>query len=76
LGSVVRGHARYYGVPMNSRAITLLRYRIGWLWLRALRRRSQKDRTTWERMQRHIDRWLPKARVCHPYPLVRFGVVT
>jgi len=76
LGSVVRGHARYYGVPMNSRAITLFRYRIGWLWLRALRRRSQKDRTTWERMQRHIDRWLPKARVCHPYPLVRFGVVT
>jgi len=76
LGSVVRGHVRYYGVPMNSRAITLFRYRVGWLWLRALRRRSQKDRTTRERMQRHIDRWLPKARVCHPYPLVRFGVVT
>ncbi len=30
----------------------------------------------WHRMKRYIDRWLPPARICHPYPLVRFGVVT
>jgi len=23
-------------------------------------------------MERLIQRWLPPARVCHPYPLVRF----
>jgi len=25
----VRGHVRYYGVPMNSQAIALVRYRVG-----------------------------------------------
>ncbi|MGD0488813.1 MAG: hypothetical protein ABSB94_16670 [Syntrophorhabdales bacterium] len=30
----------------------------------------------WERMKRLVDRWLPLARVCHPYPLVRFSVTT
>ena len=76
LGAVVRGHVRYYGVPMNSPAIALFRYRVGWLWYRSLRRRSQKSRLTWERMRRLIDRWLPPARVCHPYPLRRLGVIT
>lgn len=76
LGAVVRGHVRYYGVPMNAPAIALFRYRVGWLWYRSLRRRSQKTRLTWERMRRLIDRWLPPARVCHPYPLRRLGVIT
>ena len=76
LGAVVRGHVRYYGVPMNSSAIALFRYRVGWLWYRSLRRRSQKSRLTWERMRRLIDRWLPPAHVCHPYPPRRLGVIT
>lgn len=76
LGAVVRGHVRYYGVPMNARAIGLFRHQVGWLWYRSLRRRSQKTRLTWERMRRLIDRWLPPARVCHPYPLRRLGVIT
>ena len=76
LGSVVGGHVRYYGVPMNSPTIALFRYRVAWLWYRSLRRRSQKTRLTWERMRRLIDRWLPPARVCHPYPLRRLGVIT
>ncbi len=76
LGSVVRGHTQYYGVPMNSRATRLFRFRIGWLWQRALSRRSQKGRLPWDRMRRYVDRWLPLARVCHPYPLMRFGVTT
>jgi RNA-directed DNA polymerase len=76
LGAVVRGHVRYYGVPMNARAVGLFRHQVGWLWYRSLRRRSQKTRVTWERMRRLIDRWLPPARVCHPYPLRRLGVIT
>jgi len=27
-------------------------------------------------MRRLIDRWLPPARTCHPYPLRRMGVIT
>jgi group II intron reverse transcriptase/maturase len=76
LRSVVGGHTRYYGVPMNSPALRLFRFQVGWLWSRALSRRSQNGRITWDRMRRLIDRWLPPAHVCHPYPLRRLGVIT
>jgi len=39
LRSVVSGHIRYYGVPMNSRALAVFRFQIGRLWHRALARR-------------------------------------
>jgi group II intron reverse transcriptase/maturase len=76
LGSVVAGHVGYYGVPMNGPALCLFRFQVGRLWYRTLRRRSQKTRLNWERMRRLIDRWLPPARICHPYPLRRLGVIT
>jgi RNA-directed DNA polymerase len=76
LRSVVAGHVRYYGVPMNGPALGLFRHRVSWLWLRTLRRRGQRHRLTSARMQRHVDHWLPPARVCHPYPLRRLGVIT
>ena len=76
LRSVVTGHVRYFGVPLNGWAIGVFRQEVGWLWLRTLRRRSQKHRLPWQRMHRYIDRWLPSARVCHPYPWVRFAVTT
>ena len=76
LRAVVEGHTRYYGVPMNGPALYLFRFRVGWLWHRALARRSQNGRLTWDRMLRLIDRWLPPVRVCHPYPLRRLGVIT
>ncbi len=76
LRQVEGGHIRYYGVPMNSPAIALFRFQVGWLWHRALARRSQTGHVAWERMRRLIERWLPPARSCHPYPLRRLGVVT
>jgi group II intron reverse transcriptase/maturase len=76
LRAVVMGHVRYYGVPMNGSAIGAFRYAIGWLWRRALSRRSQTARVPWQRMRRLLDRWLPPARICHPYPLVRMAVIT
>jgi group II intron reverse transcriptase/maturase len=76
LGTVVRGHVQYYGVPMNGPAIARFRFRVGWLWHRALARRSHTGHVSWERMRRLVERWLPPARVCHPYPLRRLGVVT
>lgn len=76
LRSVVRGHYRYYGVPLNGPAMNAFRYAVGWIWCRTLRRRSQRHRLPWTRMRRLISHWLPTPRICHPYPLVRFGVVT
>jgi len=75
LKSVLVGHMRYYGVPMNSRALHLFRFQVVRLWCRTLRRRSQRSRTTWERMQRLAQRWIPPARIYHPYPLRRLGVI-
>jgi group II intron reverse transcriptase/maturase len=76
LGAVVRGHVQYYGVPMNGPAIARFRLLVGRLWHRALARRSHTGQVSWERMRRLVERWLPPARICHPYPLRRLGVVT
>ncbi len=76
LGSVVRGHLAYYAVPGNESAIFAFRGQVTWHWYRALRRRSQRTRLNWERMDRYATRWLPPARVVHPYPQARFDVRT
>ena len=74
LAAVVRGHIAYYGVPGNSRAVAAFRDQVTRHWLKALRRRSQKGRRmNWERMNRIQKRWLPPARVIHPYPEARFA---
>lgn len=77
LASVITGHVNYYGVPDNSRAIQTFRRQAMWHWLRALRRRSHKARNlTWERMSRLAKRWLPPARIVHPWPEQRFVATT
>jgi RNA-directed DNA polymerase len=76
LSAVVAGHFRYYGVPMNGPALHTFRFQVARLWHRALSRRSQRGGVRWERMRRLLHRWLPVARICHPYPLSRFGVIT
>lgn len=74
LRAVVTGYINYFGVPMNGPAIRAFREAVGRLWCRTLRRRSQKHRITWDRMTRFIKKWIPPARVCHPYPNQRFDV--
>jgi group II intron reverse transcriptase/maturase len=74
LRSVILGHMRYYGVPLNFPALQRFRHIIGRLWKRALDRRSQRARIRWDRMTRYIERWLPPVHICHPYPTTRLGV--
>ncbi len=76
LASVVRGHFAYYAVPGNMRAINAFRIQVTRHWFKALRRRSQRHRLNWERMNRLAMHWLPPARILHPYPEVRFAVST
>ena len=71
--AVIRGHLNYYGVPFNSRAIRAFRVLVIRLWKKWLSRRSQKGYVSWERMQRYLERWVPPAVICHPYPSARFG---
>jgi RNA-directed DNA polymerase len=74
LRSVVLGHMRYYGVPLNLKALQSFRYALGKIWKQALQRRSQRARIRWDRMNRFIERWLPPVHICHPYPTTRLGV--
>ena len=74
LRAVLAGHFRYYGVPMNGPALSSFYSVAGRLWWRILRRRSQKHHLPWRRMRRHIQRWFPPVRICHPYPLQRLRV--
>jgi group II intron reverse transcriptase/maturase len=76
LKTVVGGHLRYFGVPSNRYALAHFRFTVGKLWHRVLARRSQRGRVPWERMKRLINRWLPPARICHPYPDQRLRVTT
>jgi hypothetical protein len=73
LASVVRGHMAYYAVPGNAQAVAAFRDQVTRHWRRTLRRRSQKTRINWDRMNRIATRWLPPARVMHPFPEVRFA---
>ncbi len=74
LRSVVAGHTRYFGVPMNGPALGTFYMEVCRMWLRTLRRRSHKHNMTWKRMDRLIAKWIPLPHICHPYPLQRFGV--
>jgi RNA-directed DNA polymerase len=76
LASVVRGHLAYYAVPGNTDAVAAFRTQATRHWYRALRRRSQRHRLTWTRMNRLATRWLPPARVTHPWPDTRFAART
>ena len=76
LASVLRGHLAYYAVPGNSRAVQAFRSQVTRHWLKALRRRSQRHRLNWERMDRLARRWLPPAHILHPYPEARFHART
>ena len=74
LASVVRGWLGYYSVPGNFRCLDQFITEVTKLWFRQIRRRSQRGRSgwTWSRMDRLSKKHLPRARIRHPYPGVRF----
>jgi RNA-directed DNA polymerase len=74
LRQVVTGFLAYHAVPTNSRALIAFRHHVTNLWRRSLRRRSQRDRMTWDRIRRLADDFLPKARILQPWPHARFAV--
>jgi RNA-directed DNA polymerase len=74
LKQVVTGHFDYYAVPTNSRALSAFRHYVVDLWRRSLRRRSQRDGMTWDRIATLADDWLPKPRILHPWPNQRLAV--
>ena len=74
LKSVVAGYFACHAVPTNARGISAFRYHVIQMWLKSLRRRSQRHDMPWERMNRIIDAWIPPAVISHPWPNQRFDV--
>jgi RNA-directed DNA polymerase len=74
LRQVVRGYFAYHAVPTNIRSLAAFRYFVGRLWLKTLRRRSQRDSFSWDRLTRLAAEWLPCPRILHPWPDARFAV--
>jgi len=74
LNLVLTGHFNYYGVPGNFRSLNGTRQAVIMLWRRWIIRKSQRSRAGYSRMYRLADRWLPRARICHPYPTARLRV--
>jgi hypothetical protein len=55
-----------FAVPGATFRIEFFRDEAVWHWLRALRRRGQKSKLTWERFGLLALHWIPRARIHHP----------
>jgi predicted nuclease with TOPRIM domain len=73
LGRVVRGYFRYHAVPRNEERLKAFRHEVLRMWMWQLRRRSQRNRWSWERFQERLGDLIPEVEVQHPYPEVRFA---
>lgn len=74
LRSVVQGHFNYYAVPGNIFPLGEFRTQVNRLWLKALKRRSQRFKLNWDKFDKIVMQWIPRARILHPYPEERFYV--
>ena len=72
LQQVVRGYFQYHAIPGNGARMGAFRSEVSRSWLWALRRRSQRQRMSWERFKARLDPLLPPVQVLHPYPDARF----
>jgi group II intron reverse transcriptase/maturase len=76
LNKVLVGHLNYYAVSGNDPSLWWFFTQIRWLWLRALRRRSQRAFMTWEKFLRHANGFFPPIKIRHPLPCHRFDART
>jgi RNA-directed DNA polymerase len=74
LQQVLRGYFAYHAVPTNYATLASFRHHVQSLWMRVLKRRSQRGWIAWERMKRITEQWLPKPCISHPWPNRRFAV--
>ena len=74
LGKVVDGWLNYFAIPTSHRYLERFTTRLKRLWLNTLRRRSQKDRTTWADITALTKTYWPRLEIRHPWPDQRFAV--
>ena len=73
LRSMVRGWLRYYAVPMSYSYLKRFINRLKRMWMKVLFWRSQKDRFTWERLEKLTETRWERVRILHPWPERRFA---
>jgi RNA-directed DNA polymerase len=73
---MLQGHLNYYAVSGNHPSMWWFCNQVRWLWLKTLRRRSQKADLSWERFIRLVDRFFPPIKTLHPLPCHRFDAKT
>jgi group II intron reverse transcriptase/maturase len=73
LRQVVTGFFNYHAVPTNSQALATFLRQVRYLWWRTLHKRSDKDAVPWSKVDALARDWLPKPRIRHPWPSVRFA---
>ena len=74
LGQVIRGWLGYYAVPTSASSLYSFIHGIKSIWLKVLRRRSQKDRFSWARLDQVGHACWPPVTILHPWPDQRFAV--
>jgi RNA-directed DNA polymerase len=74
LAGMLRGHYAYFCVPTNLQAARAVRHHVKVRWYSSLRRRSQRRRLAWPRMNVIAEKFLPQPRILHPWPEQRFLV--
>ena len=69
--SILRGHYGYHGVSRNFPVLSAFQGKVRRIWLRCLRRRSQKARRlNWDRFGAMLERFpLPDPKITHPWPM-------
>jgi RNA-directed DNA polymerase len=73
LNKVLTGYFNYFAVPRNGQSLGVMRTEVCKLWLKILRRRSQKGRKlNWHKMNRWVRFFIPLTRIRHPHPNQRF----
>ncbi len=73
---VLQGHVNYFSVSGNSPSLWLFYNEVRTLWIKSLRRRSQKGFISWEKFLCLTNRYFPRIRLIHPHPCYRFDART
>ena len=74
LGKVLDGWLNYFAVPKSFPYLDRFVERLKQLWLKTLRRRSQRDRFSWAQVAKLAAKHWPKLEIRHPWPSQRFAV--
>jgi RNA-directed DNA polymerase len=72
--SVLKSYYAYFSVPTNIESMRTFRHHVKVRWRLNLRRRSQRHRMSWRRMNVIVAKHLPFPTVLHPWPEQRFLV--